>query len=212
MTGDTSAIPIPGAETIRGRRFGVYDLMVLIAGAGLLFAFENNKIRNLTQQFAELCTAIAAYFGFLPARPYGPPQYLTEAIRNQWSSVEWYGVQAAELLILVMTAVFLLMRVRQPRPPIRVLLRQPGTIAGLAVTFGLIFVAGWLHRLFFGRLIDGSVTPIAVGGTVALAWTCLTLTRRWEAERSWVDWVGQILGATAIVVGLIALLAVGLFP
>ena len=210
MTGDTAAIPIPGAETMRGRRFGVYDLMVLIAGAALLFAFENNKIRNLTQQFAELCTAIAAYFGFLPARPYGPPQYLTAAIANYWSGVEWYGVQAAELLILVMTAVFLLMRVRQPRPPIRVLLRQPGTIAGLAVTFGLIFVTGWMHLLFFGRLIDGSVTPIAVGGTVAVAWTCLTLARMWEAERSWVDWVGQILGATAIVVGLIALLAIGL--
>jgi hypothetical protein len=211
MTGDTSAIRIPGAETMRGRRFGVYDLMVLIAGAALLFAFGNNKIRNLTQQFAELCTAIAAYFGFLPARPYGPPQYLAQAIANYWSGVKWYGVQAAELLILVMTAVFLLMRVRQPRPPIRVLLRQPGTIAGLAVTFGLIFVAGWMHLLFFGRLIDGSVTPIAVGGTVSLAWTCLTLTRRWEAERSWVDWVGQILGATAIVVGLFALLAIGLF-
>ena len=43
-----------------------------------------------------------------------------------------------------MTPSFRLMRVRQPRPPIRVLLRQPGTIAGLAVTFGLIFVAGWI--------------------------------------------------------------------
>ena len=119
MTDDTPAIPIPGAEMLRGRRFGIYDLMVLIAGAALLFAFENNKIRNLTQQFVELCKAIAAYFGFLPARPYGPPQYLTEAIANYWSGVEWYGVQAAELLVLVMTAVFLLMRVRQPRPPIR---------------------------------------------------------------------------------------------
>ncbi len=155
MTDDTPAIPIPGAETIRGRRFGVYDLMVLIAGVALLFAFENNKIRSLIEQFVELCKAIAAYFGFLPARPYGP-QYLTEAIANYWSDVEWYGVQAAELLILVMTAVFLLMRVRQPRPPIRVLLRQPGTIAGLAVTFGLTFVSGWMHFLFFGRLIDGT--------------------------------------------------------
>jgi hypothetical protein len=209
MTGDTSAIPIPGAETIRGRRFGVYDLTVLIAGAALLFAFETNKIRNLTQQFVELSKAIAAYFGFFPARPFGPPEYLTKPIANYWSGVEWYGVQAAELLILVMTAVFLLMRVRQPRPPIRVLLRQPGTIAGLAVTFGLIFVAGWMHFLFFGRLIDGT---IAVGGTVALAWTCLALVRRWEGEPSWLDRMGRLLGATANVIGVIAFLAIGLFP
>ena len=93
-----------------------------------------------------------------------------------------------------MTTVFLLMRVRRPRPPIRALLRQPGTVAGLAVTFGLILVAGWMHFLFFGRLIDGTVTPIAVGGTVALAWTCLALVRRWEAEPSWVDRMGRLLG------------------
>jgi hypothetical protein len=111
-----------------------------------------------------------------------------------------------------MTTVFLLMRVQQPRPPIRALMRQPGTIAGLAVAFGLIFVAGWMHLFFFGRLIDGTVIPIAVGGTVALAWTGLALVRRWQAERSWVDRGGRLLGATAIVVGLIALLAIGLFP
>ena len=143
MTGDTPAIPIPTTETTRGRRFGIYDVMVLIAGVALLFAFENSKIRKLIQQFVELWKAIAAYFGFLPASPYWPPQFLTKAIATYWSGVVWYGVQAAELLILVMTAVFLLMRVRQPRPPLRALLRQPGTIAGLAVTLGLIFVAGW---------------------------------------------------------------------
>jgi hypothetical protein len=136
---------------------------------------------------------------------------LTNAIAAFWSGIVWYVVQAAELLIPVMTTVFLLMRVRQPRPPIRALLRQPGTIAGLAVTLGMIFVAGWMHLLFFGRLIEGTVTSIAVGGTVALAWTCLALVRKWEAERSWVDRVGRFLGATAILVGLIALLGIGLF-
>jgi hypothetical protein len=212
MTSDTPAIPIPAAETIRSRRFGVYDVMVIIAGVALLFAFGNNKINNLIQQFVELCRAAAAYYGFLPAGPYGPRQFLTKAIANHWSAVVWHGVQAAELLILVMTTVFLLMRLRRPRPPIRVLLRQPGTVAGLAVTIGLILVAGWMHRLFFGRLIDGTVTPIAEGGTVALAWTCLALVRKWEAEPSWVDRMGRLIGATAILVSVIAYLAIGLFP
>ena len=34
----------------------------------------------------------------------------------------------------------------------------------------------------------------------------------WDAERSWMDLMGQILGATAIVVGSIALLAIGQCP
>jgi hypothetical protein len=105
---------------------------------------------------------------------------------------------------LIMTPVVLLMRMRRPRPSIRALLRQPGTVAGLAVTFGYIWVTGWLHRLFFGKIIDGTVTAIAVGGTVALAWTCLALSRRWEAEPSWVDSMGRLLGATAIAVGALA--------
>jgi hypothetical protein len=142
MTGDTPAISILTAETIRRRRFGVYDSMILIAGIALLFAFENNKLKNLIDQLVGLSKAIAAYYGLLPARPYGPPQFLREAIASYWSGVVWYGVQAAELLILIITTVFLLMRVRWPRPPIRVVRQQPGTVAGLAVTFGLILVAG----------------------------------------------------------------------
>ena len=212
MTGDTPTNPAPATETIRGRGFGVYDLMVLIAGVALLLAFGNSKISKLIEQFVELCKAIDAYFGFLPASTYGPPQFLTKAIAGYWSGVVWYGVQTAEILILVLTGVFLLMRVRQPRPPIREVLQQPGTIAGLAVAFGFSCVAGWMHRLFFGRLIDGTVVPVAVGGTVALAWTCLLLVRRWEAERTWLDRVGRLLGALAIAVGLIALWAIGLFP
>jgi hypothetical protein len=68
-----------------------------------------------------------------------------------------------------------------------------------------------MHLLFFGRLIDGTVTPIAVGGTVTLAWTFLVLGRKWETEPSWLDRMGRVLGASAIVVGLIAFLAFGLF-
>jgi len=186
--------------------------MVLIAGIALLFTFEHHKVRILIEQLVPLCKAIAAYYGSLPARAPVTRQFLAQAIAYYWSGVVTYGVQAAELLILIMTAVFLLIRVRRPRPPIRALLRQPGTLAGLAVTFGLTLVAGWMHFLFFGRLIDATVTPIAVGGTVALAWTCLALVRRWEAEPSWVDRMGRILGATAIAVGVIAFLAFGLSP
>jgi hypothetical protein len=195
---------IPAAEETRGRKFGVFDSMILIGGIALWLTYGEHKLAILIQQFTCLCHTIAAYYGFVPAASYGPPQYLMRAMANYWSSVLWYGVQVSVLLILIVTPVFLLMRVRRPRPPLRALLRQPGTVAGLAVSFGLIWVTGWLHFLFFGRINDGTVTAIAVGGTVALAWTCLALGRRWEAERSWVDRMGRLLGAMAIVVGVVA--------
>jgi hypothetical protein len=211
MKNDTSVAPTLAAETIGERRFGLYDLMVLIAGIALLLAIDNHKIKALIGQFVGLCKAIAGYFGYFPAGGVGPRRFLAKAIVNYWGGFVWSGVRVAEPLILTMTTVFLLLRVRRPRPSINVLLRQPGTVAGLAVTFGLIFVAGWMHALFFGRLIDGTVTPIAVGGTVALAWTCLALVRRWETEPSWVDRMGRLIGATAIAVGLVAFFAFGLF-
>ena len=211
MTGDTRATSIQAAETMRGRRFGVYDSMVLIAGIALLFAPENNKVRDLIDQLVGLCKAVAVYYGFVPAGAWGPPRYLAKAIRSFLSGAEWYGVQAAEMLILNMTAVFLLMRVRRPRPPVRTLLRQPGTVAGLAVPVGLVLVVGWMHFLFFGGLVEPMEVPIAVGGTVALAWTCLALVRGWEAEPSWVDRMGRLIGAAAIAVGLTAFLRFGLF-
>jgi hypothetical protein len=173
MTGENATAPVPAAETTRGRRFGVYDLMILIAGIALLLTYNAHNILSLLQQLTALCKTIAAYYGFISAKPYGPPQFLMRTMATYWSTVLWYVVQSSEQTILIITPVFLLMRMRRPRPPIRVLLTQPGTVAGLAVPLGLIWVTGWLHRLFFGRIIDGTVTAIAVGGTVALAWTCL---------------------------------------
>jgi hypothetical protein len=63
---------------------------------------------------------------------------------------------------------------------------------------------------FFGRIIDGTVKTTFAGGTVALAWACLALARRWEAEPSWVDRLGRFLGMTAISAGLLALLKFGI--
>jgi hypothetical protein len=210
MTGESATAPVPAAVTIRGRRFSVYDSMISIAAIALLLAYDQNNIINLIQQFAALCKTVAAYYGFISAKPYGPPQFLMSSMANYWSTVLWYVIQSSEQLILIMTPVFLLMRVRRPRPPIRALLRQPGTVAGLAVPLGLIWVTGWLHRLFFGRIVDGTATAIAVGGTVALAWVCLALCRKWEAEPSWLDRMGRFLGATAIAVGMLAFSVFGI--
>jgi hypothetical protein len=210
MTGENATAPVPAAETMRVRRFSVYDLMILIAGIALLLTYNLHNILYLLQHLASLCESNAAYYGLISAKRTTPPRSLTRHVASHWSDVLWYVVQSSEQLILIIATVLLLMRMRRPRPPLRALLRQPGTVACLAVTFGLIWVTGWLHRLFFGRRIDGTVTAIAVGGTVALAWTCLALSRRWKAESSWVDRLGRLLGAMAIAVGILALSAFGI--
>jgi hypothetical protein len=208
MIGANVTVPVPAAEMTRDRKFGVLDLMISIGGIALVLTYGQHYFQILLEQLLSLGKTVAAYYGFMSTRV--PPQILLKSMANYWSTVLWYAVQTSELLILIMTPVFLFMRVRQPRPPISDLLRQPGTVAGLGVTFGFIWVTGWLHRLFFGRINDGTVTAVAVGGTVALAWTCLALSRRWNAEPGWMDRMGRLLGTMSIMVGVIAVSVFGI--
>jgi hypothetical protein len=92
----------------------------------------------------------------------------------------------------------------------RTLLKQPGTVAGLAVVFGLLWVTGWLHRTYFGRIKYVTTTAIAVGATVVVAWAFLALSRKWEAEPSWVDCTGRLIGVAAITIGLLSLTVFGI--
>ncbi len=80
----------------------------------------------------------------------------------------------------------------------------------LGVILGFVWVTGWLHRLFFGRFNIEPVTAMAVGGSVALAWAFLALSRKWESEPTWVDGMGRLLGAAAIAIGLFALIVYGI--
>jgi hypothetical protein len=68
-----------------------------------------------------------------------------------------------------------------------------------------------MHRLFFGRIIDKCATAGAVGGTVAVAWVLLALSRQWTAEPSWLDRMGRLIGALAIVAGLLAYVEFGIW-
>jgi len=210
MTAEDTTVPVPGPGTTQGRRFGIYDAMISIGGMAILLTYGGKDFSSLLQQLTGLCRAIAAYCGLVSARPSGPPQLLMRYMADYWGGVLWYGVQASELLVLIMTPVFLLMRVRRPGAPIRAMLRQPGTVAGLAVTFGYFWVTGWLHRLFFGRINFQLGTAVAVGGTVAVAWAFLAVSRQWETEPSWVDRMGRLIGATAIAVGLLAFTQFGI--
>jgi hypothetical protein len=189
------------AEPARNRKFSVSDGMLLIAGLALAIAGGSKAFETLYEQCILLCQVIADYNN---PRYVGRPEFWTERIASHWGSVVWYGFRVFQVLLLSMTPAFLLIRFRRPRPPLREMLKQPGTVAGLAVTFGYFWVTGWLHRLYFGRIGFHTGPAVAVGGTVIVAWAILALSRQWESEPSWVDRMGRLIGATAIVVAIVA--------
>jgi hypothetical protein len=118
----------------------------------------------------------------------------------------WYGFQVAETFLVGLWSTYFVLRLRRPRPPLGVLLRQPGTIAGLARVYGFFWGSGCLLSLFPGRVDSRNAAAIAVGGTVSVAWVILALRRGWKSVPGWLDRLGQLFGCAAIgtaVVGMI---------
>jgi hypothetical protein len=201
-------------ERPRVRKFGIFDAMVSIAAIAFSLGFAKVYFVVLLQQFDGLRHDVAQ-LGLAAARN---RQLTTDSLANYaslaiwclvqvsrsnyFSGVIWCCIQMSRTLILVMTPAFLLVRWIRPRPPLRALLRQPGTVAGLAIALGYLLVTNWLHILFIG-LNPRTLPPVAIGGTVAIAWAGLALSRKWEAERSWIDRTGRVLGVAAISNGLL---------
>jgi len=126
------------------------------------------------------------------------------------STVVWYIMLVSEGLLLSLVPTLLLVRLIRPRPSMRVRLRQPGIVAGLAFVFGVIWVRGWLHHLFVGRFDDRTAISFSAGCTVAIAWGNLAGSRKWQAEPSWIDRLGRVLGAVAIGNGLLVVARYGI--
>lgn len=191
----------PPAVSRSNRGFGVSDAMAVIAGTAFAVSGGSKYVVIFVQQTIWLFQTILAY----NSPPYlGRPRLWREQVSMCWSDVLWYLFQIVEVLVLSATVTFLLARIRPPRPPFRDMVKQPGTVAGLAIVFGYFWVTGWLHRLFFGRIIDACATAIAVGASVVIAWCILALSRQWTSESSWVDWLGRLNGAAAIAAALLA--------
>lgn len=195
------------AEPIAGltqcRAFRLSDAMVLLAGVALALAAGAHLLLLLADMLSHLCREVAArradLFEHWPLF-WGATQYY---VRNTLS----YGFQASEMFIVGMTPAFFVLRLRRPRPAPRALLCQPGTVAGLAIVFGLLWGTGGLLLLFPSGIDSMTAAPIAIASTVALGWGFLGLSRMWTPEAGWIDLMGRVLGCAAIGAGLLALTA-----
>jgi hypothetical protein len=106
-------------------------------------------------------------------------------------------------VILVETLGFIAIRLRQPRPPLRRLMAQPGMMSCVASVCFLTFLATFLIIASekAGWPLGGLAEelPAPVGRVVATSWMILLLSRRWRFERGWIDMLGVILGCYWIV-------------
>lgn len=174
----------------RDRRFTLLDAMILIASTAA---------------------------GLAGVRYYYPDNFIDFGR----SSIPW-GIWVINWMVgslplfLAWTLAFVVLRVRKPRPTIRRLSRQPGLVAGLAVslilaggtmTFAGVYVVdqSTFHHikalLYRGGYWGGAtrIIPFCFGPAVATAWMVLILGGRWRPEPSWIDRFGRLLGGFWVV-------------
>lgn len=166
------------------RRFSLADVMILVAAA-----------------------AVAMVLSRLLNADTGPVRILPSTFVTAWA------VQASPFLIVAPFAL-LAVRFRRPRPPLRRVFRQPGTVACLAVVFSWVMSSlPLLLKVFLLTALRPSSprygvqiylhSTLYMGSTVVLAWTVLALARAWRPEASWIDRAGRRLGVTFIVVWVV---------
>jgi hypothetical protein len=198
------------------RTLTLIDVMILIAATAIGLAGLRASVGDFAELSQQLHESLSAFSN--------PP--------NGWSSWSWgicsfYGLAATVLVPFCWswTLALLAIHLRRPRPRRRRLASRPGAMACFAA--GLTLVPALIGPLCL-CLVSGSFSwadfqstewqkglgvfyiflPAMTGFTVAGAWTCLILGRRWRAEPSWIDRAGRVLGVYWI--GAILLPAWGL--
>lgn len=178
-------------SAVTSRRFNLADAMVLVAAAalGTLLVRETNPGLG----------AVVSHVNHNPAP--GMQAFLAiEAI-----------LQAAVPFLAVWTPALLLLRLRQPRPRLNRLARQPGAVACAVATLAIVAVAVWALTLWAARSrfmqahdlqgvflsYSSEVCFAVVGG-----WSVLALDGRWRSETSWIDRGGRVTGVAWIMAAM----------
>ena len=127
---------------------------------------------------------------------------IRSAPRNHFRTLAG-AVQLGRILnIIVLNFLFflipacLILRLRRPRPPLRMVIRQPGfaaCAAPVAVVLAALPLAFVTPSELAGQVIEIGGQALAVAA-VPLAWLSLIATRRWNPEPSWIDRLGRVLG------------------
>lgn len=161
------------------RRFTLVDAMVLIAATGLSLVLIRDYLASQYTHY--IFTSIIG--------------------RGLWSvaSVWRLGSLASGMIAPLAVALSLalwLLRLREPRPSLHRVFRQPGMVACSAALFetGLFVIKACIATLYFYKV--RSMMPDSHrlwmirlpwnGEVVAVAWLLLSLSGTWQAEPSWI--------------------------
>jgi len=169
------------------RRFAISDAMVLIAAAAVGTAALRATAPNVALLRREL--------GDAPSQ--GIRIYLLHS----------YALKVAVPFLAAWTSALLFLRLRQPRPRLRRVFQQPGTIACVVATLAMTIEAIWVLALpavhsrimYFAENIfiayAEHVSFAVVGG-----WSALALSGHWRSEPNWIDRAGRITGVVWLAV------------
>ena len=171
-----------GEERRTFRPFGLADGMIFIVALGLGLALARPAIILIADAVRS------------------DPRWRFQTLAGGISLIRMLNIVLLNFLFFLLPA-FLIVRLRQPRPPLRSLIYQPGFIA-CALPVVIVLAALPLVAL----RLDGSarelislVLQVVLVVSAPLAWIFLIATRRCDPEPSWIDRLGRILGALGII-------------
>ena len=209
------------------RKFGVSDLMILVASVGFGLG-----ISQLGWPRGEQPPPPAAAVSFIMIGPSGPKLTVNKSaffLPPPPPPTPGGGYRLSKVIVPIaqrvapfvpclatLSAGLVLLALRSPRPRRRRLMTRPGFVATIAATIVVVFEAGQVLLVYLadGRL-PGPIsigTPSLVGNlvvliafhtgmAVGLAWTIQAIGGRWRAEKTWLDRSGRSIGVAWLVIG-----------
>jgi hypothetical protein len=164
------------------RRFNLGDVMIAIAGLALCCAVAARSwlpTIGIAVDRLNAPTCSRAWAGTPP--PIDPQRFAFVVLAIVPVALEYWFLA------------FVAFRLRRPRPPLRVVLRQPGMVAFWAVVIHLAldFIFATAGNGHFLALWPTMVVSCCI---LPLAWGAMKLTKRWMPEPSWIDRLGRVLG------------------
>jgi hypothetical protein len=179
-----AAVKDPSGKGTTRRPFGLLDGLILLVPVAIGFALSRPRL------------AVASWDPF-----------------NEWAS-RWRGIidfnlNVASRFVSVAMLGLLVVRLRHPRPGLRRLSRQPGTVACTAAALAMAAggtIVGTMRIFRESRFSEGDASWITfepwIAPAVMISWAALFLGRRWRAEPSWIDRAGRCCGCYWIVAAI----------
>ncbi len=187
----------PNADPALARKFGLGDAMLLMASLALTLV-------NLKASYWFVMVLVRAQFGWrmfqslTHQRPWDFPGWTRSQVISQLAIdlLSTFLIALLSSVLLGLTLIQPLVRLRKPRPTLRAVVRQSGTAVCLGVILASLILTDleWLAGIY---LTFRPAFPVVSIGL--LLWPLLGI-RPWRLEASWVDRLGRAVGWGWIVV------------